>query len=132
MFSGLFVLGMDVAKGRARRKEETMANESDKIGTGSVLENFVLTSYDEDSGRMLVGKKLDDGSEWCEPVAISIPDLFYLFKVEGVNPSDMVNETHFEFHKAKVEIGAMTTTTYAEDDDLYSDTYYYECCAIRI
>ena len=109
-----------------------MANESDKIGTGSVLENFVLTSYDADSGRMLVGKKFDDGSEWSEPIAISIPDLFYLFKVEGVNPSDMVDETHFEFHKAKVEIGVMTTTTYAEDDGLYSDTYYYECRAIRI
>ena len=132
MFSGLFILGMDVAKRRVRRKEAIMAKESDKIGTGSVLENFELISYDKDSGRMLVGKKFDDGSEWSEPIAISIPDLFYLFKVEGVNPSDMVDETHFEIHKAKVEIGVMTTTTYAEDDDLYSDTYYYECRAIRI
>jgi hypothetical protein len=110
----------------------TMAKENDNIGTGSVLEKFELISYDKDTGRMLLRKKFDDGSEWLEPIAISIPDLFYLFKVEGVNPSDMVDEKHFEFHKAKVEIGAMTTTTYAEDDDLYSDTYYYECRAIRM
>ncbi len=109
-----------------------MAKENDNIGTGSVLEKFELISYDKDTGRMLLRKKFDDGSEWLEPIAISIPDLFYLFKVEGVNPSDMVDEKHFEFHKAKVEIGAMTTTTYAEDDDLYSDTYYYECRAIRM
>jgi hypothetical protein len=113
-------------------RKTTMAKENDNIGTGSVLEKFELISYDKDTGRMLLRKEFDDGSEWLEPIAISIPDLFYLFKVEGVNPSEMVDEKHFEFHKAKVEIGVMTTTTYAEDDDLYSDTYYYECRAIRI
>ena len=111
-------------------RKTVIAKECDNIGAGSILEKFELISYDEDTGRMLISKKSDDGSEWFEPVAISIPDLFYLFKVEGVNPSDMVDETHFKFHKAKVEIGDMTTT-YAEDDDLYYDTYYYACCAIR-
>ena len=64
----------------------TMAKENDNIGTGSVLEKFELISYDKDTGRMLLRKEFDDGSEWLEPIAISIPDLFYLFKVEGVNP----------------------------------------------
>ena len=117
---------------RQEERKAIMAKESDKIGPGSVLEKFDLISYDEDIGRLHVSKKFDDGSEWLEPIAVSIPDLFYLFKVEGVNPADMVDETHFKFHKAKVEIGDMTTTTYAEDDDLYSDTYYYACRAIRI
>lgn len=117
---------------KQEERKAIMAKESDKIEPGSVLEKFDLISYDEDTGRLLISKKFDDGSEWLEPIAVSIPDLFYLFKVEGVNPADMVDETHFKFHKAKVEIGDMTTTTYAEDDDLYSDTYYYACRAIRI
>lgn len=73
-------------------RKAIMAKESDKIGPGSVLEKFDLISYDEDTGRLLVSKKFDDGSEWSEPIAISIPDLFYLFKVEGVNPADMVDK----------------------------------------
>ena len=63
-----------------------MAKKSNKIGTGSVIEDFTLISYDEDTGRMLIRKNLVNGSEWIEPVAISIPDLFYLFKVEGLIP----------------------------------------------
>ena len=131
-FSVFLLLAQRLLLDRQEERIAIMAKECDNISTGSVLEKFELISYDEDTGRMMVSKKFDDGSEWSEPIAISIPDLFYLFKVDGVNPSDMADETHFEFHKAKVEIGAMTTTTYAEDDDLYSDTYYYGCCAIRI
>lgn len=108
-----------------------MKKQSDKIGTGSIFEDFSLVSYDEDTGRMLGLKKFDDGSEWLEPVAISIPDLFHLFRTEGIDPTEMTDESRFEFHKAKIEIGDMITTTYAEDDDLYSDTYYHECRAVR-
>lgn len=107
-----------------------MTNENNKIGTGSIMENFSLISYDEDSGRMLMRKEFDDGSVWLEPVAFSIPDLFYLFKEEGVNPMEMKDETCFEFHKAKVEIGEMTTT-YDVDEDMCSDACYYVCRASR-
>ena len=108
-----------------------MATKSDMIANGSVLTGFTLVSYDDDSGRMLIKKRFDDGSEWLEPVAISIPDLFFMFKTEGIDPTEMTEETCFEFHKAKIAIGVMTTTTYVEDDDLYSDTYYYSCDAVR-
>ncbi|MBR4251766.1 MAG: hypothetical protein IKQ15_05670 [Kiritimatiellae bacterium] len=108
-----------------------MKKQSDKVGPGSILEDFELVSYDKDSGRILSHKTFDDGSEWLEPVAISIPDLFHLFRTEGVDPTEMADEPCFEFHKAKIEIGDMITTTYAEDDDLYSDTYYHECRAVR-
>ena len=108
-----------------------MDKKSDTIASGSVFTDFTLVSYDEDTGRMLIKKQFDDGSEWLEPVAISIPDLFFMFKTEGIDPTDMTGELSFEFHKVKIEIGAMTTTTYAEDDDLYSDTYYYACYAVR-
>lgn len=108
-----------------------MTKECDKIGPGSVLEKFELISYDEDTGRLLVRKKFDDGSEWFESVAISIPDLFYLFTVEGVNPSDMVDETRFEFHKAKVEIRSLTQAPFDDDFNVCSDSYYYEVKVIR-
>lgn len=108
-----------------------MKKQSDKVGPGSIIEDFELTSYDKDTGRLLVHKTFDDGSEWLEPVAISIPDLFHLFRTEGVDPTEMADEPCFEFNKAKIEIGDMITTTYAEDDDLYSDTYYHECRAVR-
>lgn len=111
-----------------------MAKESDKIGPGSVLEKFDLISYDEDTGRLLVSKKFDDGSEWYEPVAISIPDLFYLFKAEGVNPSDMVDESCFEFKKAKIEIGGWNTTDFdfEERGCVDASTCYRQCSAVRM
>lgn len=108
-----------------------MDKKSDTFASGSVFTDFTLVSYDEDTGRMLIKKQFDDGSEWLEPVAISIPDLFFMFKTEGIDPTDMTEELCFEFHKAKIEVGVMTTTTFAEDDDLYSDTYYYACYAVR-
>ena len=55
------------------------------VQTGMVLEDFSLVSYDEDMGRMLARKVFDDGSEWVEPIAITIPDLFFLFKKRLVN-----------------------------------------------
>ena len=122
---------MNFAKGRVRRKEEPMAKESDKIGTGSVLEKFELISYDEDTGRMLVRKKFDDGSKWLEPVAISIPDLFYLFKVEGVDPAEMIDQARFEFHKAKVEVGCITQAPFDDVFNGCSDSYYYQVKVIR-
>ena len=108
-----------------------MDKNSDTIASGSVFTDFALVSYDEDTGRMLIKKEFDDGSEWLEPVAISIPDLFFMFKTEGIDPTDMTEELCFEFHKVRIKVGEMTTTTYAEDDDLYSDTYYYACYAVR-
>ena len=108
-----------------------MKKQSDKIGTGSIIGDFSLVSYDEDTGRMLALKKFDDGSEWLEPVAISIPDLFHLFRTEGVDPTEMTDESRFEFHKAKIEIGNMTTTDFDEDDSICSDSYYLECRAVR-
>ena len=100
-----------------------MAKESDKIGTGSVLEKFELISYDEDTGRMLVRKKFDDGSEWYEPVAISIPDLFCLFKIEGIDPSEMVDEKCFEFHSVRIEIVSLTQALFDDDFNTCSDSY---------
>ena len=58
-----------------------MVKKSSEIGVGSVIADFTLISYDEDTGNMLMLKDLGNGSKWLEPVAISIPDLFYLFKV---------------------------------------------------
>ena len=108
-----------------------MKKQSDKVGPGSIIENFELTSYDKDTGRLLVHKTFDDGSEWLEPVAISIPDLFHLFRTEGVDPTEMADEPCFEFHKAKIEIGDMTTTDFDEDDVVCSDSCYLECRAVR-
>ena len=108
-----------------------MAKKSNKIGIGSVIENFTLISYDEDTGRMLIRKNLVNGSEWIEPVAISIPDLFYLFKVEGVDPAEMIDETCFEFHKAQVEIGNLTQEPFDDDFNIGSDSYFYQVKVIR-
>ena len=108
-----------------------MRKQSDKVGPGSIIEDFELISYDEDTGRLLVSKKFDDASEWLEPVAISIPDLFHLFRTEGVDPTELTDKTRFEFHKAKIEIGCMTTTDFAEDDVVRSDSCYHECRAVR-
>lgn len=108
-----------------------MAKESDKIGTGSVLEKFELISYDEDTGRMLVRKKFDDGSEWYEPIAILIPDLFCLFKIDGIDPAEMIDQTRFEFHKAKVEVGCITQAPFDDDFNGCSDSYYYQVKVIR-
>ena len=55
-----------------------MAKKSDTIANGSVFTDFTLVSYDEDTGRMLIKKEFDDGSEWLEPVAIPIPDLLFM------------------------------------------------------
>ena len=111
-----------------------MTNENKKISPGSIVEKFSLISYDEDSGRMFMRKKFDDGSDWLEPIAISIPDLFYLFKVEGINPTEMNDETCFEFHKAKVKISDWNTTDIDDEEDECGggDAYYYSCRAIRI
>jgi hypothetical protein len=108
-----------------------MRKQSDKVGPGSIIEDFELISYDEDTGRLLVSKKFDDGSEWLGQVAISIPDLFYLFRTEGVDPTELIDETCFAFHKAKIEIGYMTTTDFDEDEVVCSDSYYHECRAVR-
>ena len=129
VFPGFSVVGMEIANRQEERKA-IMAKESDKIGPGSVLENFDLISYDEDTGRMMVSKKFDDGSEWFEPVAIPIPDLFYLFKVEGVDPAEMVDESCFEFQKAKIEIGSWVEGV----DEWCGDasTCYWQCRAARM
>ena len=110
-----------------------MAKESDKIGAGSVLEKFELISYDEDTGRMIVSKKFDDGSEWFEPVAIPIPDLFYLFKVEGVDPAEMIEQSRFEFKKAKIKIGGWNTTDFEDEEEgcFDADSCYWQCSAVR-
>ena len=108
-----------------------MAKKSNKIGTGSVIEDFTLISYDEDTGRMLIRKNLVNGSEWLEPVAISIPDLFYLFKVEGVDPAEMIDEPCFEIHKAQVEIGNLIQEPFDDDFNIGSDSYFYQVKAIR-
>ena len=113
------------------RKETTMAKKCNKIGAGSVIDNFALISCDEDTGHMLIRKKLDGASEWCEPVAMSFPDLFYLFNAEGVNPTDMVGETSFEFNKVRVEIGNLTQAPFDDDFNCCSDSYYYQVKAIR-
>ena len=44
-----------------------MAKKSSKIGVGSVIEDFTLISYDEDTGKMLILKNLGNGSKWLEP-----------------------------------------------------------------
>ena len=67
-FLFFFLFGTDVSIDQAERKT-IMTNENNKIGTGSIMENFSLISYDEDSGRMLMRKEFDDGSVWLEPVA---------------------------------------------------------------
>ena len=108
-----------------------MAKKSSKIGVGSVIENFTLISYDEDTGKMLILKNLGNGSKWLEPVAISIPDLFYLFKVEGVDPAEMIDQTRFEFHTAKVEVGCITQAPLDDDFNGCSDSYYYQVKVIR-
>ena len=113
------------------RKETIMSKKNSEIGVGSVIGDFVLISYDEDSGHMLIRKSADDGSEWYEPVAISIPDLFYMFRVEGVDPVEMVEKTCFEFHKVQVEIGNLTQAPFDDDFDACSESYYYQINAIR-
>jgi hypothetical protein len=122
---------MNFAKGWVRRKEKLMVKESEKIGTGSVLEKFELISYDKDTGRMLARKKFDDGSEWYEPVAISIPDLFCLFKIEGIDPSEMVDEERFEFHSVRIEIVSLTQAPFDDDFNTCSDSYYYQVKVLR-
>ena len=113
------------------RKETTMSKKSSKIGVGSVIGDFELISYDEDSGHMLIRKNSDDGSEWNEPVAISISDLFYMFKVEGVDPVEMVEKTCFEFHMVQIEIGNLTQAPFDDDFNVCSDSYYYQVKVIR-
>ena len=119
---------------RQEERKAIMAKESDKIGPGSVLEKFDLISYDEDTGRLLVSKKFDDGSEWYEPVAISIPDLFYLFKVEGVAPTEMIEQSRFEFMKAKIKISGWNTTDFEceEEGCVDADSCYWQCRAVRM
>ena len=113
------------------RKEAIMSKKNSEIGVGSVIGDFVLISYDEDTGHMLIRKNSDDGSEWNEPVALSIPDLFYMFKVEGVDPVEMVEKTCFEFHKVQVEIGNITQSLFDDDFNGCSDSYCYQVKAIR-
>ena len=108
-----------------------MAKKSSKIGVGSVIDDFTLISYDADTGNMLILKNLGNGSKWLEPVAISVPDLFYMFKVEGVDPAEKVDETRFEFHKAKIEIGSLTQAPFDDDFNGCSDSYYYQVKVIR-
>jgi len=64
---------------------ETM---SDKVVAGSVIQDFTLLSPDEDGESMRVSKRFSDGSEWSEPVIIDIPNLFRLFRAEGIDPSE--------------------------------------------
>lgn len=116
---------------QSSKKKMIMAKKSSKIGVGSVIEDFTLISYDEDTGKMLILKNLGNGSKWLEPVAISIPDLFYLFKVEGVDPAEMIDQTRFEFHKAKVEVGCITQAPFDDDFNGCSDSYYYQVKVIR-
>ncbi len=108
-----------------------MTKKSDTIANGSVFTDFTLVSYDEDTGRMLIKKQFDDGSEWFEPVAIPIPDLFFMFKTEGIDPTDMTEELCFEFHKVKIEIGSFTQAPFDDDFNTCSDSYYYQIKAIR-
>ena len=114
------------------RKENDMAiRMSSTVRTGSVLEDFSLISYDEDMGRMLVRKEFGDGSEWAEPIAITIPDLFFLFKEEGVDPSENTSASCFEFHKAKIKVGDYSSTF---DDDMSEYDFgqsYWVCEAVR-
>jgi hypothetical protein len=101
------------------------------VQTGMVLEDFSLVSYDEDMGRMLARKVFDDGSEWVEPIAITIPDLFFLFKKEGIDPSENTSNSCFEFHKAKIKVGHYSSTF---DDDMSEydfGQYYWICEAVR-
>ena len=108
-----------------------MAKKSDSIASGSILTDFTFVSYDEDTGRMLIKKQFDDGSEWLEPVAISIPDLFFMFKTEGVDPTEMTDEFCFEFHKVSVEIGSLIQAPFDDDFNACPDSYYYQIKAIR-
>lgn|GEM_PF-6097470 len=97
---------------------------STSIQTGMVLENFTLISCDEVIGRMLVRKVFDDGSELEEPIAITIPDLFFLFKEEGVDPSEKTSNRCFEFHKAKIKVGDYLSFF---DDDISEYDYGQYC-----
>ena len=133
-FPAFSSLARKLLLGRHEERIAIMAKECDNISTGSVLEKFELISYDEDPGRMMVSKKFDDGSEWHEPVAISIPDLFYLFKDEGVDPTEMIEESSFEFKKAKIKIGCWNTTDFEGDEEgcVDADSCYWQCSAVRM
>ena len=102
------------------------------VGSGSILEDFTLISYDEeeDTGRMLLCKKFDDGYVWQEQVAIPIPDLFYLFKAEGIDPTEMAGKMAFDFHKVKLEIERMMLGS--PDEPIFEDTpVCWQCKAVR-
>ena len=85
---------------------ETM---SDKVVAGSVIQDFTLLSPDEDGEPMRVSKRFSDGSEWSEPVIIDIPNLFRLFRAEGIDPSES-ESADFDFTRAKLRIGCGTET----------------------
>ena len=104
---------------------------SSTVRTGSVLEDFSLISYDEDMGRMLVRKAFEDGSEWLEPIAITIPDLFFLFKEEGVDPSENISGSRFEFRKAKIKVGHYSSMFDDDMSEYDSGQYYRACEAVR-
>ena len=114
------------------RKENDMATKmSSTVRTGSVLEDFSLISYDEDMGRMLVRKAFEDGSEWLEPIAITIPDLFFLFKEEGVDPSENISGSRFEFRKAKIKVEHYSSMFDDDMSEYDSGQYYWACEAVR-
>jgi len=83
------------------------------VGADYVMQDFTLSSPNEDGDPMWITKQFGDGSEWSSPVIIDIPNLFRLFKAEGVDPSE--GETlSFAFKKAKLRIGYGTETLEGE------------------
>ena len=110
--------------------------KSHVVGSGSILEDFTIISYDEDAdtGRMLLRKKFDDGYVWQESVAIPIPDLFYLFKAKGIDPTEMVDESRLNFRgqKSKSRVGTQLTLKKMKRGCVDADSCYWQCRAVRV
>jgi hypothetical protein len=102
----LYILECIDMKRKLSHMKEKM---SDKVDAGYVMQGFTLTSPDEDGEPLSVSKKFADGSEWSSSVIIDIPNLFRLFRAEGVDPCESTT-FRFEFKKAKLRIGYGTET----------------------